>query len=1362
MNALASYLPQDRRQALATDQDLPNRAVGAVLLADLSGFTALTEALAQQLGPRRGIEVLTAKINTVYDVLIAHVDAYRGSVIGFAGDAITCWFSDSTEAGIPGASQRAVACALALQSDMRAFQSILLPDNSSISIGLKVAVASGPARRFVVGDANIQLMDALVGSTVARTSGAEHQAQRGEVLVDQPTVAALGKSLVISEWRGGENGEERFAVVGGLSTKVMATPWPELVAPLSETRVRPWLHNAVYIRERSGLGEFLNELRPVVSVFARFGGIDYDNDDTAGDKLNNLVQQLQVIVNELSGSLIQLTIGDKGSYMYCVFGTPVAHEDDAHRAVRAAIALHGAAERAGLPPLQIGLSSGTMLCGAYGAAVRKNYGALGDEVNLAARLMQLAAPGETLVSGRIQRVLGNAFALDPRPPVRLKGKAEPVPVFAVREAARRRAFRLEEPVAVLPMVGREDALAQVTAVFESVRTGRGQVVGIVAEAGMGKSRLVAEIIRLATRAGWTGYGGTCHAFGSRNPYLVWQTIWRAFFDIDPSAPSGRQLRALTRLVDELAPERLQALPLLDSLLGIAIAQNDFTQALEPRFRQSTLHALLHACLHAVALEAQADGKGLLLVLEDLHWIDDASLNLLTEVAQVISELPVLIVLAYRPSGLMSAELNQRIEMLPHYIGIALTPLDDEATQLLIRAKLAQLFPAHRAAVPDTLIRQLSAHAQGNPFYLEELLNYLRDQGMTPADQTVPVSMELPTSLRALILSRIDQLSAHEQATLKLASVIGRMFRFAWLHGAFPVLGESPALRADLEQLARLDLTPVAPAESELSFIFKTIITQEVPYESLPEDTRARLHGQLASYVEALAGDDTGRFVEFLAFHYERSGNLDKKREYLRRAGDKAVASFAHAGAIDLFTRAIAVTPDSELDAHYALLLAREQEYGWLGDRVAQAKDIDGLQALALRTNNTLRQAEVALRRAALALATGHNQDALVAAEQSARFAAQAGDIRAEAQAQHRWGRAFWQAGEYAPARVHLDEALRLARLCGSSADEANCLYDLAMVSYYQDDGQSALTDLQQSTMLFEKLGNKEGEIRCLSLNAMVLDNIGQRIQALAKYEQALTACSLVGWRYGEARLLQQSGACMLDLGLLDASKARFEQAAHICSEINDQQNLANSLDGLGTIACHRNALHQAQNLFREALAIQQATENRRGQGYVLTHLGHALMRMREWAAAEDVLAQALAIRRESAAGALLLDTLSAQALLALMRGDRQRARQPVQEILDYLDAESPQGAESPVHVYLIAYFVVFLQSLHAPDQRETAVHLLAAGHELLNQQAQTILDETLRAQFIQNIPANRQLAAVWRARQGKSPFSATAGNNPVR
>ncbi len=195
MNALHTYLPQDRQRALGRGETLPDRASGAALFADISGFTPLTEALTQQLGPRRGIEELTHQINAVYDALIAEIEKVGGSVIGFAGDAITCWLDGDT-------GLRAVTAALALQAAMSAFP----------KLGLKVAVTSGPVRRFVVGDPAIQLLDALTGATVARLATAEHLATRGEVLIDTATAEALAETVAISAWRTADNGE-RFAVV---------------------------------------------------------------------------------------------------------------------------------------------------------------------------------------------------------------------------------------------------------------------------------------------------------------------------------------------------------------------------------------------------------------------------------------------------------------------------------------------------------------------------------------------------------------------------------------------------------------------------------------------------------------------------------------------------------------------------------------------------------------------------------------------------------------------------------------------------------------------------------------------------------------------------------------------------------------------------------------------------------------------------------------------------------------------------------------------------------------------------------------------------------------------------------------------
>ena len=188
------YIPEDRRQAIARGETLPDRTSGAALFADISGFTPLTEALTRIYGPKRGAEELTRQLNSVYNALIAEVDRHNGSVIGFAGDAITCWFTE--EAGVVGlATLRAARCAFAMQAAMQAFKSVTLPAGETVSLAMKASIATGPARRFLVGDPDIQLIDALAGETLARMAAAEHHAGRGEVLVDVHTVMVLGNRV---------------------------------------------------------------------------------------------------------------------------------------------------------------------------------------------------------------------------------------------------------------------------------------------------------------------------------------------------------------------------------------------------------------------------------------------------------------------------------------------------------------------------------------------------------------------------------------------------------------------------------------------------------------------------------------------------------------------------------------------------------------------------------------------------------------------------------------------------------------------------------------------------------------------------------------------------------------------------------------------------------------------------------------------------------------------------------------------------------------------------------------------------------------------------------------------------------------
>jgi CheY-like chemotaxis protein/class 3 adenylate cyclase/predicted metal-dependent HD superfamily phosphohydrolase len=417
------YLPMDRRHALLRGESLPDRTNGAALFADISGFTPLTAALAQELGLQRGAEELTRLLNEVFGALVAEVHSYRGSVIGFSGDAITCWLDGDDGLG-------ATACALAMQRAMAPFGSLSTPTGTPVSLAIKVAVVAGPVRRFLAGDPDVQIMEVIAGRTLDHLARAEHNARPGEVVVAAGVREQAGARLRLGERRVDPETGEGFAVVLGLEEPVPLRPWPELPPDgLPDQLCRPWLAPAVARRLSGGSKQFLAELRPAVALFLSFEGIDYDGDDGAGAKLDAFVRWAQAIVHRHQGMLVQLTVGDKGSYLYAAFGAPVAHENDEVGAVQAALALQSLpADLLFVKRVQIGLARGRMRTGAYGSTMQRTYGVLGDKTNLAARLMQAAADG-ILCDEAVFQGARQALSFQPLPRIRVKGKVEPIAVY---------------------------------------------------------------------------------------------------------------------------------------------------------------------------------------------------------------------------------------------------------------------------------------------------------------------------------------------------------------------------------------------------------------------------------------------------------------------------------------------------------------------------------------------------------------------------------------------------------------------------------------------------------------------------------------------------------------------------------------------------------------------------------------------------------------------------------------------------------------------------------------------------------------------------------------------------------------------
>lgn len=1385
MHTLEAYLPQDRRRAIAANVPLPQQADGSVLFADISGFTPLTEALSHSLGARRGAEETTRQLNLIYDALIAGIEQFGGSVISFSGDAMTCWFPAQQGAS----SFQAVACALALQEAMAQFAAVRLSGGQTTAIGLKVAVATGSVRRWVVGDPAVRLIDTIAGSTVARPAQAEHLAQPSEVLIDQVTAAALGEHLEIGEWRDAPSAGERFAVVKKFTSPARQLTAPLYVLPpLNEAQLRPWLHPAVYRRHLLDEDEFLTELRPVTALFVRFTGIDFDRDADAGTRLDDFVRHVQHLLARYEGDLLELTIGDKGSYFYAAFGALSAHEDDAQRAVRAAWELlHLPSDLDCIASLQMGVSQGVIRVGAYGGDTRRVYGAQGDEVNLAARLMMQAGPGQVLISARIQKANADEFDLEPQPPIRLKGKAEPLLPFAVKTLREAHPVRLNAPHAVLPLVGRERERQQLQSFLETARRGRGQIVGITAEAGIGKSRLVAEAMNQARRAGCQIYCGDCQSFGVHSAYLVWVPIWRAFFGVDSNAPASRQLRVLSTELLALAPERVQALPLLNAVLDLALPENDFTRDLEPEYRKSALEAMLVECVGAVAQESAAQGQALLFVLDDIHWIDPASLELLERLATGIAELPVLIILAYRPPDPTRPSPLANLAQLPYFTQIELSELDQAQSEALIRARLAQLAPENTAPVPRELIEQLTTRTQGNPFYIQELLNYMHDRGLSLRDPAALNALDVPDSLHRLLLSRMDRLEQGQQLTLKAASVIGRTFSLEHLTGYFPRLGAREEIVDTLNQLQSADLVFLDQPDPEPAYLFKHIVTQQVAYESMSFSAREHLHEQYAQFLELSALPE--RNLDLLAYHYDHSANTGKRREYLRRAGQAAAARFVNAQALDYLTRALALVSATESAERYELLAARERVLDVLGERERQRAELAELEQLTgfvadadKRLGVMLRQGWLAERIANYSQAMDLAQKVIATAERVGLDEHQVQKVQTEAYSL--WGQALWHQGDAVAAGQHVQRALELARQGGDRSSEAWALDRLGTLARDQGNNAEAQQLHQQALELARAIGDRRREAMALNNLAAVATLRGEREAAISNYQHALQNLHEIGDRLGETLLLSNISQLHTELGEYDLAQVYAHQSLDVANVIGDRQSVRRVVGNLGDIYQLLGDYASARSHSERALPMAGEQGDRLGQVFALMNLGAIALEQGEAAEAHQWIQQGLLIAKEIRyrdGEAFLLNTLGAvewvtgnptqaraafeQALdiwqtldpspymlqahaglaeiaqaEATLQGSEQAARQ-VQAILDHV-ATHPTHASDPAALaaYITCYRILKAQG----DPRAATV--LQTAHRLLHERAAKIGNAAQRRSFLENVRKHREIVEEFAAR----------------
>jgi class 3 adenylate cyclase len=674
-------------------------------------------------------------------------------------------------------------------------------------------------------------------------------------------------------------------------------------------------------------------------------------------------------ITRYEGTLARLA----GDGILAFFGAPIAHEDDVERACRAALDIIAGAqeyaarlqEERGISGfnVRVGIHTGLVVVGEVGSDLRVEYTAMGDAVNLPSRMEAAAEPGTVLVTEDTHRLIAPLFESEALGPIEVKGKAEAISVYRV--LAPRAAVGKPRGIAGLAsrLVGREAEFGALQEALERLQAGVGGIITVVGEAGIGKSRLVAEMRKGAAPAGIRWVEGRCLVYGESIAYLPWVDMLHALLGMSAEDPPLAVRDALRHWVEVLCPDHFdEVYPYLAHVMSLP--PEDEVEAKLQGLEPQGLKVLTFRAVERV-VQSAASEEPLVLVCEDLHWADPSSLELLEHLLPLTDRTPLLPVSAfgpYRDHGCWGTrEVASRL--CDHrYTDMRLSPLSAEDSE----EPVGNLLEVE--ALPRPLRTRILDHAEGNPFYVEEVIRSLIDSQAIVYDDTTGhwrameemEGIAIPDTLQGVLTARIDRLQEEARRVLQMAFVIGRIF----LYGVLAAIAqEERELDMHLSTLQREEMIRQRAWVPELEYIFKHHLTQEAAYSGLLQRERRRFHRQVAEALERLFPDRIEEQLGLLAYHWEGAGEREKALHYLRRAGEQAAAQFANAEAEGYLSRALDLTTEEELTERYGLLLARERLYDVQGARDAQRQDLVALQKLAESLDDDHRRAEVALRQA---------------------------------------------------------------------------------------------------------------------------------------------------------------------------------------------------------------------------------------------------------------------------------------------------------------------------------------------------------------------------------------------------------------
>ena len=938
----------------------------------------------------------------------------------------------------------------------------------------------------------------------------------------------------------------------------------------------------------------------------------------------------------------------EGDGFKAVFGDPVTRERDAKMAVRAGLKILEAAQEYAEEleaeweirgfNVRVGVNTGWV---SRGGKSEGEDTLRGMTVNLAKRVETAAPPGGLLISENTYLQVKGNFEVDPADSIEAKGFEDPVDVYLVLSAIPL-TFSLNDrgvDDVETPMLGRDMELKHIQdACYAASEDNELQVVTVFGEAGIGKSRLLYEFQDWLDESfeNVRKFQGRCQQGMSSTPYALLRNVFSWQFKIQDSDSIAQVKDKLETGFGEifgLDETGVMRTHLLAQLLGFDFSTSSYLQGVVEDPQQLRDRALIYLGEYFQGL---ADQNPVVVLLEDIHWADDSSLDTINHLALNHPNQRILIVCLGR-----DVLLERRAhwgEGQDCHSRLVLKPLTKRESRQLVGEILKKV-----EDVPLYLREMIVDGAEGNPFYMEELVKMLVENGVIlkceqhwEIEYSKLADLDVPATLTGVLQARMDSLPPEECEILQQASVVGRVFwddAVKFINKTHAEKNHDVPLDIDRILLSIHKRGLIYQRETSAfagtdEFTFKNSLMQEVIYQGILKKTRQVFHSSAAEWMSEWIGERTGEYLGMMADHLALSGQVPQAANYLRKAGEQAASQYANQEALDYLGRALELTPENDYEERYHILVIRVKIFSLLGERQAQEADLSLLTQLVEILGDDLKRGELAVLQAFHARETSSYPVIIERAQEAIHMGQICAAPRLEARGNQLWGRALLSQGRHAEAEEKFGTALILAQAQGLRQIEADCRRHSGFVIEHRGDRDGAVKRFEQALEIYREIGDRRGEGRALHLLGNILQSSGEMSKGMVFYNQYLQICQEIGDRWGTGVVIRDIGDVYLSQSDLREASAYLEEALEIAHLYGNVTMETDALVGLGIVAMERCEFENAKTIFEKSLRVARAIGNPKSEGRTLVHIGRLFHRQGDYFRARSYYEQALQIFQE--------------------------------------------------------------------------------------------------------------------------------------